>query len=88
MRKDFGAKPFLYPQPVMIIGTYDEEGKANAMNVAWGGIVGANEISIDLSSHKTTDNIVKDQAFTVGMRSFRLRESHLGLLFVRLQFGL
>ena len=29
MRKDFGAKPFLFPQPVMIIGTYDEEGKAN-----------------------------------------------------------
>ena len=41
MRKNFGAKPFLFPQPVMIIGTYDGEGKANAMNAAWGGIVGA-----------------------------------------------
>ena len=30
MRKNFGAKPFLYPQPVMILGTYDENGKANA----------------------------------------------------------
>ena len=29
MRKNFGAKPFLYPQPVMILGTYDENGKAN-----------------------------------------------------------
>ena len=28
MRKNFGAKPFLYPQPVMILGTYDE-GKCN-----------------------------------------------------------
>ena len=28
MRKNFGAKPFLYPQPVMILGTYDENGKA------------------------------------------------------------
>ena len=37
MRKNFGAKPFLYPQPVMILGTYDENGKANAMNAAWGG---------------------------------------------------
>lgn len=44
MRKNFGAKPFLFPQPVMIIGTYDGEGKANAMNAAWGGIVGADEI--------------------------------------------
>ena len=33
MRKDFGAKPFLFPQPVMIIGTYDEEGKANQQGI-------------------------------------------------------
>ena len=67
MRKNFGAKPFLYPQPVMILGTYDENGKANAMNAAWGGIVSANEIIVDLSAHKTTDNIIKNKAFTVGM---------------------
>ena len=57
MRKNFGAQPYLYPQPVMIIGTYDENGKANAMNAAWGGIVGRDEIMIDLSSHKTTKNL-------------------------------
>ena len=67
MRKNFGAKPFLYPQPVMILGTYDENGKANAMNAAWGGIVGANEIIVDLSAHKTTDNIIENKAFTVGV---------------------
>lgn len=67
MRKNFGAKPFLYPQPVMIIGTYDENGAANAMNAAWGGIVGANEIIVDLGSHKTTDNILKTGAFTVSI---------------------
>lgn len=67
MRINFGAKPFLYPQPVMILGTYDENGKANAMNAAWGGIVGANEIIVDLSAHKTTDNIIKNKAFTVGV---------------------
>lgn len=67
MRKNFGAKPLLYPQPVMIIGTYDENGKANAMNAAWGGIVGMNEIVVDLGSHKTTDNILKTKAFTVSV---------------------
>ena len=67
MREDFGAKPFLFPQPVMIIGTYDEKGKANAMNAVWGGIVGPDEIMIDLSSHKTTDNILLQKAFTVSM---------------------
>ena len=64
-RKNFGAKPYLFPQPVLIIGTYDENGMANAMNAAWGGIVGADEIMIDLSHHKTTENLLKTKAFTV-----------------------
>lgn len=51
----------------MIVGSYDEDGKANAMNAAWGGIVGMNEIIIDLSSHKTTENMLKTKAFTVSI---------------------
>ena len=38
MRKNFGAKPILYPQPVFIIATYGEDGTPDAMNAAWGGI--------------------------------------------------
>lgn len=34
MRKDFGAKAMLYPMPVLIIGTYDENGVPDAMNAA------------------------------------------------------
>lgn len=67
MRKNFGAKPYLFPQPVMIIGTYNEDGSANAMNAAWGGIVGAAEVIVDLTSHRTTDNILRSRAFTVSM---------------------
>ncbi len=67
MRKNLGAKPYLFPQPVMIIGTYDENGVPNAMNAAWGGIVGMDEVIIDLSSHKTTDNIMLNKAFTISM---------------------
>lgn len=36
-------------------------------DLAWGGIVGANEIIVDLSAHKTTDNIIINKAFTVGV---------------------
>lgn len=46
MRKNLGAKPFTYPQPVFIIAAYDENGLPNAMNAAWGGISEMNEISI------------------------------------------
>ena len=67
MRKNFGAKPFLYPQAVFIIGSYDENGNADAMNAAWGGVAGANKIFMCISSHKSTDNILARKAFTVSM---------------------
>lgn len=28
-RKDFGAKPYTYPQPVFILATYNEDGECN-----------------------------------------------------------
>ena len=64
-RVDFGAKPFVYPMPVLIIGTYDENGVPDAMNAAWGCITDMNEISISMSNHKTTENLEKTGAFTV-----------------------
>lgn len=68
MRKNFGAKPVLYPQPVFIIATYDENGIPDAMNAAWGGISEENEISVCISAgHKTTANILANGAFTVSM---------------------
>ena len=68
MRKSFGAKPLIYPQPVLIIASYDEAGVPDAMNAAWGGISEENEISMCLSAdHKTTKNILARRAFTVSM---------------------
>ena len=68
MRKNFGAKPILYPQPVFIIATYNEDGSANAMNAAWGGISEVNEITMCISAeHKTTQNVLARKAFTVSM---------------------
>ena len=68
MRKNFGAKPLSYPQPVFIIATYDESGTPDAMNAAWGGISEATEVSMCLSAeHKTVKNILARGAFTVSM---------------------
>ena len=68
MRKNFGAKAILYPMPVLIIGTYDENGKPNAMNAAWGGISEETQISICIDdTHKTAKNVVKAGAFTVSI---------------------
>lgn len=68
MRKNFGAKPLLYPQPVFIIASYDENGVPNAMNAAWGGISEEKEITICVDAgHKTAKNILARGAFAVSM---------------------
>lgn len=66
MRKDFGAKSWMYPLPVLMIGTYDEAGTADVMNAAWGGIYDTDLVVLCLSAeHKTTQNIRAKGAFTV-----------------------
>lgn len=68
MRKNFGAKPWTYPQPVFILAAYGEDGTPNAMNAAWGGISDDREISLCISAgHKTTADILARKAFTVSM---------------------
>ncbi len=66
MRKNFGPKNWLYPMPVLIVGTYGEDGAPNAMNAAWGGCYDTNQVMLCISDdHKTTENIKRTGAFTV-----------------------
>lgn len=74
MRKDLGNKMNFLPLPVLMIGTYDENGKANVMNAAWGGIYDYDKIYISLAKHKTTDNLELKKAFTVGFATKKTTE--------------
>ena len=66
MRKNFGSQHWLFPQPVLMIATYNEDGTPDIMNAALGGISDSDEISISISSsHKTAENLLKRGAFTV-----------------------
>ena len=68
MRKNFGPKTWMYPQPVLILATYNEDGTSNAMNAAWGCISDVNQIAIYVDkTHKTAENILKRKAYTVSM---------------------
>lgn len=68
MRKNFGAQSDVYPMPVFIVAAYDENGKPNCMNAAWGGIYEDKQIMVCLShGHKTTQNIKSSKAFTVSI---------------------
>ena len=63
--KSFGVKPWMLPQPVLIIGTYNEDGTPNAMNAAWGGQWDCGEIMVSMGAHATTENLARCADFTV-----------------------
>lgn len=63
--KNFKPSAWVLPQPVLIIGTYNEDGTPNAMNAAWGGQWDYHELFISLGSHATTDNLNRNPEFTV-----------------------
>ena len=67
MRKNFGQKGvFTAPLPVLLIGTYDENGVANLMNVAWGGQCSEHHVALNLGhERKTLENMRLKKAFTV-----------------------
>jgi flavin reductase (DIM6/NTAB) family NADH-FMN oxidoreductase RutF len=72
VKKSIGAKTILFPTPVLIIGSYDEQGRPNLMNVAWGGLCSSQPPSIAISvrpARQTHHNIVQSQAFTVNIPS-------------------
>ncbi len=68
MKKNLKAKAYMYPLPVLIVGTYDENGLPDAMNAAWGTVCDTAQVLICLSAtHKTAKNLLKTKAFTVAM---------------------
>lgn len=68
MRKNLKAKAYIYPLPVLIVGTYDENGTPDAMNAAWGTVCDTAQVCICLSAtHKTVKNLLKTKAFTVAI---------------------
>ena len=78
MRKNFGVQTWLYPMPVLIVATYDENGVPDAMNAAWGGIHDTGQIGICIDpSHKTAANLrsreCRDRGAARRMRLCRAR---------------
>ena len=68
MKKNLGVVQAVYPMPVLMVAAYDENGKVNVMNAAWGMICNEDRIALFIDEdHKTTQNIFKTKAFTVSL---------------------
>lgn len=68
MRKNITGKSFLFPMPVLILAAYDEEGKPQCMNAAWGAVSGRTQVSLCVGPrHKTVAAVKHSGAFTVSI---------------------
>jgi len=72
MKKSIGPRTLLQPNPVLIVGSYDPDGRANMMTVAWGGICCSKPPCAAISLRQATytyGNIQHSKAFTINIPS-------------------
>ena len=68
MRKQLKITEGIFPMPVLIIATYNDDGSVNVMNAAWGTMQERDTVVLNLTeTHKTVQNIKKRGAFTVSI---------------------
>jgi flavin reductase (DIM6/NTAB) family NADH-FMN oxidoreductase RutF len=84
MKKSIGAKTIGYPTPVVVVGTYDKQGKPNAMTAAWSGICCSSPPCLAVSLRKATysyGSLVERKAFTISVPSetFVKEADYLGI---------
>lgn len=78
MKKSLGANTFAYPTPAWIIGSYDQEGRANGMTAAWAGVCCSDPPAVTVSIRKARhsyQSILDRQAFTVSIPSAQYTEA-------------
>jgi len=72
MKKSLGARTLIYPSPVLVIGTYDKQGKPDVMTASWGGIASSEPPCVAVSVRQQTlsyQNLVERKAFTISIPS-------------------
>ena len=72
MKQSLGAKTLIYPTPVLVVGSYDADGRPNVMTAAWGGIACSKPPCVSVSLRAATathGNIIARKAFTISLPS-------------------
>ena len=81
-KTNLGAQGIVFPGAVLLIGTYDADGNPDVMNAAWGGQCGPKHIAMNLSPHKTTENLELKKAFTIafGTKETLVASDYVGMV--------
>ena len=83
MKKDIKTTEAIFPMPVLMIATYNDDGSVNVMNAAWGTMLERDQVILNLTeSHKTVKNIRKRKAFTVSIANAKnvVAADYLGIV--------
>ena len=68
MRVKLNHTEGIFPMPVLMVATYNEDGSVNVMNAAWGTMQERGFVALNLTeTHKTVKNIKARKAFTVSI---------------------
>ena len=68
MRKSIKTTEAIFPMPVLLVATYNEDGSVDVMNAAWGTMMNRDTVILNLTeTHKTVKNIKARRAFTVSI---------------------
>ncbi len=68
MKKSIKSTEGIFPLPVLMVATYNDDGTVNVMNAAWGTMVDRDVVALNLEeTHHTVKNIRKRKAFTVSI---------------------
>ena len=68
MRKKIETTEAIFPMPVLMVATYNEDGTVDVMNAAWGTMLSRDCVILNLTeTHKTVKNIKARKAFTVSI---------------------
>lgn len=68
MRKNIKTTEGIFPMPVLMVATYNDDGSVDVMNAAWGTMFERDQVVLNLTeTHKTVKNIKERKAFTVSI---------------------
>ena len=66
MKQQIKTTEAIFPMPVLLISTFNEDGSVDVMNAAWGTMLDRDMVALNLTAtHKTVENIKARKGFVV-----------------------
>ena len=66
MKQPIKLTEAIFPMPVLLVATYNEDGTVDVMNAAWGTMLDRGRVALNLTeTHRTVENIKRRKGFVV-----------------------